>query len=137
MNVTVIDSSVAYKWLCPDNESGVQAAEALLDAHESGELVLAAPDFLHVELCSAVRNSSYLNEESGTALVGELDAYRLELFPSSVKRLSNALRLSYRHNLSIYDALFLQLAVELDCPLVTADRKAFVGIDTPVEIRLL
>jgi predicted nucleic acid-binding protein len=39
--------------------------------------------------------------------------------------------------MSIYDALFLALAEELDCPLITADRKAFADIDTPVEIRLI
>jgi predicted nucleic acid-binding protein len=51
--------------------------------------------------------------------------------------LRTATDLACRHNLSVYDALFLQLAEELDCPLVSADRRAFAGIDSPVEILLL
>ena len=42
-----------------------------------------------------------------------------------------------RRRKDIQRALFLALAEQLDCPLVTADRKAFTGIDSPVEIRLI
>jgi len=137
MRLTVVDSSVAYKWICVHDECGVEAANALLDAHRTGAILLAAPDLLHVELANVVRNSPHLGEDESFTIIDELPHFGVELMPSTPARLSRAVRLSYRHGMSIYDALFLQLAEELDCPLVTADRKAFADIDSPVEIRLL
>lgn len=137
MRLTVVDSSVAYKWICAHDECGVEAANALLDAHETGAILLAAPDTLYVELANVVRNSPYFDVDESVAIVEEIGRFDVELMPSTPTRLSKALQLAYAHDLAIYDALFLQLAIELDCPLVTADRKAFLGIDSPVEIRLL
>ena len=137
VKLTVVDSSVAYKWICSVDEGGVDAAGALLDAHETGTILLAAPDILHVELANVVRNSPYLDEDESVTIVEEIAHFAVELMPSTPTRLSRAVRLSYKHGLPVYDALFLQLAEELDCPLVTADRKAFAGIESPVEIRLV
>jgi predicted nucleic acid-binding protein len=137
VNPIVVDSSVAFKWLSTHGEHGVEDALELLDSHESGRELLTAPAILHVELANALRNSSRLDEDSVLALVEELGKYRVELVPSTPERLLSALRLSYRHAISVYDALFLALAEELGCPLITADRKAFADIDTDVEIRLI
>ncbi len=137
MKPVVVDSSVAFKWLSSAGEHAVEEALALLDSHENGELLLAAPEILHVELTNALRNSRFLTPDAVLALVEDLDDYRVELLPSTGDRLVCALRLAYRHSLSIYDALFLALAEELRCPLITADRKAFADIDTEVEIRLI
>lgn len=136
VNAVVVDSSVAFKWFHPEGEDGVEAAVRLLDAHESAAVLLVAPTQLHVELANSLRYTR-LDPEAVTVIVESLDEYRVELFPSTPARLARSVRLSYRHRMSIYDALFLQLAVELGCPLVTADRRAFAHLDTPVEIRLI
>ncbi|MDF1542221.1 MAG: type II toxin-antitoxin system VapC family toxin [Anaerosomatales bacterium] len=137
MNPMVVDSSVAFKWLSPRGESGLERAVELLLSHRAGELTLMAPAFLHVELASSLRHSRYLDRDETIALVGALGELDIELIESTPTRLVAATDLSYRHGMSVYDALFLALAKELSCPLITADRKAFAGIDTPVEIRLL
>lgn len=137
MKPSVVDTSAAYKWLCAQDEDNAREAGAMLERHLLGELVLVAPELLHVELASAVRHSPFIDEELGADIVRELDGYRIELVPATGERLAEALRLSYRHGISIYDALFLQLAEELDCPLVTVDRRAFAGVETRVEVRLL
>lgn len=137
MNALVVDSSVAYKWISHIGEDHVEEAFVLLRDHRSGTHVLAAPATLYVELANAVRNSRNVDRETALDIVAGLETLQIELVTPTPERLVAALRLSYRHNLSIYDALFLALAEELSCPLVTADRKAFVGIDSPVEVRLL
>lgn len=132
----VVDSCVAFKWIRPIGEDGVLQAEALLDAQEAGEVELVAPATLFVELANAIRYSK-LGEPAAVDLVQNFDALYLESYEPDAQRLARAMALAFQHDLAVYDALFLQLAEELDCPLVTADRKAFGRIDTPVEIRLI
>jgi predicted nucleic acid-binding protein len=136
-NPVVVDSSVAYKWLCQREEDHIDEAFALLLEHRSGTCALAAPATLYVELANALRTSRHFDETRVLAVIDGIGDLGIELVASTPERLVAAAKLAFRHRLSIYDSLFLQLAEELGCPLVTADRKAFAGIDTPVEIRLL
>ncbi len=136
MNPIVVDTSVAFKWFHPFGESNVDVATEILDAHEAGSLLICAPAHLHAELANSLRFTRF-EPDDVMELIGKLPEYRIELVEATPVRLGDAVRLSYAHRISVYDALFLQLAEELDCPLVTADRRAFDGIDTPVEIRLL
>jgi predicted nucleic acid-binding protein len=133
----VVDSSVAYKWLSHVDEDHVEEALSLLAEHRAGVLLLVAPSLLHVELANALVGSRHVSQEAALEIIEGLEALHVELIPGTPARLRAAALLSYHHQLSIYDALFLQLAEELDCPLVTADRKAFAGVDSPAEIRLL
>jgi predicted nucleic acid-binding protein len=133
----VVDSSVAYKWLSAHEETAVAQAHALLDAHDAGEVLLVAPKTLYIELANALRYSKWLEPADSLALVAELDAFRVELSDVDSQLLERATGLAYAHDISVCDAVFLALAEELDCPLVTADHRAFAGIDSGVEIRLL
>jgi predicted nucleic acid-binding protein len=132
----VIDTSVAYKWFADTDEPGVEAAVALLPAQLAGAIELHAPATLPVELANALRYSGHAPEVVLNLIEG-LDLVRIELAASTARRLNAASALAYRHGMSVYDALFLALAEELGCPLVTADRRAFGSIDTSVEVRLL
>lgn len=136
MNPLVVDTSVAFKWFHPFGEDSVGVATEILDAHEAGSLLICAPASLHFELANSLRFSR-LEPGDVMELAGKLHEYRVELAKATPSRLAEAVRLSYHHRISVYDSLFLQLAEELACPLVTADRRAFAGIDTPIEIRLL
>ncbi len=133
----VVDTSVAFKWLVTLEEPSVGRAEELLDAQRAGTCLLAAPSTWTIELANALRYSRRLTAEQALILIEQIDAFGVELFDASPERIRRAAALSCRHGISVYDALFLGLAEELDCPLITADHRAFANIDTSTEIRLV
>ncbi len=132
----VVDSCVAYKWFYKEGEAGLEEAEALLQSHLDGTRILSAPTILPVEIANTLLHA-HLPEEKVLEILGFLDDVHLHLYYTATDSLRKASILSLKHKISVYDALFLALAEELDCPLVTADRRAFADIDTPIEIRLL
>ena len=132
----VIDTSAAFKWFAPEGEDSVPEALAIAEQAVVGDLDIVAPSILPIEIANVVRYAGY-PASTAEQLVREFVEFRVQLYEADAPRLAGALQLAYTHGLTVYDALFLQLAEELGCPLVTADRRAFAGIDTNVDIRLL
>ena len=131
----VIDTSVAFKWFVAYGEGGLGEAGQLLAAHRAGEVVLIAPSTMPVEIANTLR---YLvTPDDAHALLSSLEAFRVDLVDTSYDLVRKALGWAAGTGISVYDALFLALAEERWCPLVTADRKAFASVATPVEIRLV
>lgn len=137
MTTAVIDSSVVHKWLHALGESRTEEATHILHEHLAGSLTLLAPAFMPVEVANSLRWKKQFEDADAIELIADLASIDIALFDATYERISRATVIAYAHGLSVYDALFLALAEELGCPLVTADRRAFAGIDTPVEIRLL
>lgn len=133
----VVDSSVAFKWLFVLGENRVDRAVELLHQHLTGETILIAPSSLPCEVANALRWKKRLAPPEVIELIGYLEAIDIHLVDVTYSRVRSATERAYRHGLTVYDALFLDLAEEFDCPLVTADHRAFIGVDTPVEIRVL
>ena len=121
----VIDCSVATKWIL--NEPGRVLAMRLLERWQSGEILLIAPDLLLAEFASllAKRNRrNELNEQQSK------QAYQLMVRSSPILYdmrpfLPFALDLSLQHQLSLWDAVYLALAIEHNCSLITADARLF------------
>ncbi len=117
----VIDSSVAVKWVKPHGERHVREATALLDGHETGELVLVAPAHLLLEVMNALW-SHHVAEQDIDRVLNDLLGLRLRIVQPDRDMLSAAAVLATRHRITVYDAVFAALAEQLDCELVTDDR---------------
>jgi len=114
----VVDSSVAVKWYLPEPGSD-RAAELL----KSG-LRLLAPDLLIPEVGNVLwKRRRELPAPEIEAIVGALtSAPPALLYPSSVL-LQGALAIALARDRSVYDSLYLALAVSEGCPLITADER--------------
>jgi predicted nucleic acid-binding protein len=131
--VFVVDSSVAYKWFNADRESGVAEALALLRRHVEARALLAAPAHLPAEVFNGLRYSN-LDHESISLAAEALDEIELVYFPVSASLLKCALDIAISHDLTINDALFPALAIQLNCELVTADRAHARVQECPVRL---
>lgn len=115
----VVDASVAVKWLI--REEGTEAARLLLADPEP----LIAPDWLLIEA-----GSTFWKKVKRSELLAVHAENHLRVLPnffqqlvSSAELVADAFRLSMRLQHSLYDCLYLALAVDKGLCLVTADRK--------------
>jgi predicted nucleic acid-binding protein len=136
MKMLVVDASVAIKWFVP--EIHADDAERLL----AEDVILAAPDLIGPEVANAVWKKARRGEitaEHAWRVVSELADSPVRRF-SSFTLLPIALDLALSLGRTVYDSLYLALAVVLDTVLVTADRKFAAAVAaTPfaAHIRLL
>jgi predicted nucleic acid-binding protein len=120
----VVDSSVAVKWYIP--EPGSDRAETLL----SDGSQLLAPDLLIPEVGNVLwKRRRDISVEDREAIAGALSsACSAYLYPSSVL-LRGALSIADAYGRSVYDSLYLALAVSQDCLFVTADERFANSLD--------
>jgi predicted nucleic acid-binding protein len=116
----VIDSSVLIKWVKTRNEELMKEARGLLSQVEKQALEVHVPSLLLYQIGNILLLKTQLD---GTALdeaLMHLEQFPFIVAPPAVPLLKQAARLSRRWSLTFYDASFLALAVELDCPFITA-----------------
>lgn len=122
----VVDASVAAKWCLPAaQESLVSQAAQLLYSHSRGDLRLLVPDLFWAELGNvlwkAVRSGRTSRTEaiSGLALIRDLN------FPASAAGdlLQLGLEIAFAHDRTVYDSLYVALAVQSGSVMITADEK--------------
>ena len=117
----VVDSSVAVKWFKPDAEHGVAEALALLEAQRDERIELAAPTHLRLEVLNALW-SHRIGAVRLRQAAADLEDFGLAWFEPDAALLDASALVAVEHALTIYDALFIALAIRLDAPLLTADR---------------
>lgn len=124
MNI-VLDASVAAKWLLAEADS--DKAAALFQAWTAKRIGLLAPEILPVEVGSTLWKRvmrGLLPAGEAIRLQHEFTDLGIPLRP--VGELVDAafdLALRFRH--SVYDGLYLALALETGADFVTADEKLF------------
>ncbi|RMF84217.1 MAG: PIN domain-containing protein, partial [Nitrospirae bacterium] len=123
MIVAVADTSALIRLYIPDGPV-VEGVEAAVDAAWRGEGLLLCPELALAEMTQVV----WKKEIAGHLSSGEADELFeafLELPLHPVRHgdlLAPARTVARRHGLSIYDGLFLALAIRHRCPLLTADQ---------------
>jgi predicted nucleic acid-binding protein len=119
LSLYVVDANVVAKWFVPERLS--EEAVGLLD--ESHEL--ATPDLMWPELGNVLWKKARAGQLTGrerARIVRALDQVPLTVFPSRLV-LEGALEFAVATGRSVYDGVYVALAMVLECPLVTADER--------------
>ncbi len=117
MSVYVVDASVAVKWYVP--EVHADHAATLLNVENE----LHAPDLLLAEFGNILWKKfvrGELTDSEAVSIVQAMLVVPLEIHASQ-PLLQAALETALRSSRTVYDSLYVALAVSLNCPLVTAD----------------
>lgn len=121
----VIDASVGVKWYFP--EAGSDEAIELLD---SGSNVLTAPDLFAVEVNAALVRKANMDKLQSdgvrlmlTDLQERMTRQQITLVRSPAQSLAKAASLAIDLGHPLKDCIYLALAMERDCELVTADTR--------------
>lgn len=122
----VIDSSVALKWRLRDEEATDQA-DALLDDFLAGRLMLWVPTLFGYEVTNALKVAvvmKRLTEDEAIAAIADFQVYDIK--QHAFQEIQNlTFQLAYRHQRSVYDAVYLALAQFKGLWFYTGDKKLF------------
>jgi len=116
----VVDSSVSIKWYVPED----LAAEAL--RVRDGTRPLHAPDFLEVEVAAILWKKIRRGEMTravADGVLADLPALGIITFHPTRPLVPSAFDLADRTGRTVYDCLYLALAVQLGGAMVTGDDK--------------
>jgi len=119
----VLDASVALKWLFSEPDSA--AAHVVREDYLAGRTELAVPDIYAVELAHVISKAhrrALISEDVAGELLLEALASMPPVF-ATASLLAQAFELSLRFRTGVYDCLYLALADQLHCELLTADEK--------------
>lgn len=121
----VVDTSVLIKWFKAQDEDFLREARALLQEVEDRPLEVHVPALLLYEVGNILLLKTRLGTTGLGGAIERLAALPFTVAPPALPLLKRAARLGRDLALTFYDASFLALAVELDCPYITADRRLF------------
>jgi len=115
----VVDASIAVKWFFPE----VHDAEALRLLRGGHDLLV--PDVFFAEFGNALWKRLRRGETTAVVAAGavdELGRLFFQVHPSHAL-IPLALDLATRFDRTVYDSMYVAVAVLRQCPLVTADRR--------------
>jgi len=116
----VIDSSIAVKWFSREVDS--EKALEVLNKYQTSEQTLCVSDLLFIEVTNALRYKPRSNIPL-TEIISILYDLNLESYHSTKQLLQTSSEMAYNANVSIYDAIPVALAQQLETYCLTADKK--------------
>lgn len=122
----VLDTSVAIKWYLP--EQGTDKAAIIQDRLENSEWIVYAPDFLMLELANVLwKRRQEIGESDALDTLQDAISSGIE-FVRTDHLTPVAYQIARQSGRTVYDSLYVALARERNCDLITADERLFNAI---------
>ena len=113
----VVDASASI-----DTVMGVGAWRARMEGFVEQRTMLFAPSGFPLEVANGLLVGQRQPLADVRNRLRQIDAMEIELSDLSAERIIDCVNLAARHGLTVYDAAYLHLALELEAELATSDR---------------
>ena len=126
MTVLVLDASVALKWVIPAaNETLIAESVQLLKRYTDGEVDFIVPDIFWAEIANVLWKGARQHQWPQATAEAAASAIRDRALTtvSSRSLLADALKIAFAHDRSVYDCLYVALAIQSKTQMVTADER--------------
>lgn len=126
MITLVLDASVALKWALPAaNEPLTDESLRLFERYRDGEVDFVVPDIFWAELGNVLWKGARRGRWNRNDAENAAADFRARQFTtvSSIALLSDGLKIAFAYDRSLYDCLYVALAVQAGSDLITADER--------------
>ena len=140
MKSYVIDANVAAKWFLPNaTEPLADEAVAILKRHAAAELRFLVPDLFWAELGNVFWKAARLGRWSSSDAQRAAHLALDRPFPTMATKplLEDALEIAINFNRTVYDSLYIALAIAVKADFVTADEKLANAVAAQLPVRWL
>lgn len=133
----VLDCSMTMAWVFPDEAT--EETDQLLESLISGRAFV--PAIWPIEVANVLRiatSRGRIARDEWARIRNDLEALPVEIEPVAAGRVwETVLAIADELNLSVYDAMYLELAVRMHLPLATLDRRlaaarVAAGVEAPM-----
>jgi predicted nucleic acid-binding protein len=140
VSLFVLDASVAAKWFLPaEGETLTEEALELLSRYTTGQIRLIVPDPFWAEfaniLWKAVRQGRWTKDAAETAIAA-MKGRNVPTVPS-LALLEAAFAIAITFQRTVYDSLYLALAISSRAQLLTADEELARAVAPPLPVKWL
>jgi predicted nucleic acid-binding protein len=115
----VIDTSIVVKWYLP--EDGSEEATRLREECERSGTAIMMPELVRAELANAMWSHRNLKPDEKRWAVSHFLDMPFDIMPMEPELIRRALDLAFELDATIYDCIYLALAVLAGTRLITAD----------------
>jgi|SRR5579859_5689595 len=119
----VVDSNIVNKWFLRQNETELEQSYDVYRKIKNGLIKAWAPSFLLIEVSNILLYKKQFSEKAVDQIIEKIQNSGISFVEFNVIYLKELVRLSKLHDLTTYDGLYLLLALQKNCQLVTADKK--------------
>jgi predicted nucleic acid-binding protein len=126
VSLFVLDASVAAKWyLAKSGETLVDRAKELLERYTKQEIQLIVPDLFWVEMANVFWKAVRVGRFPKTSAETSIDSLVQLDFPTvpSENLFSSAFQIATAYDRTVYDSMYVALAVQSEAQLITADER--------------
>lgn len=121
MEKIVIDTSVIVKWYI--KEANTSKALTYLEKYKENKIDILLPSVAALELANALYFSAKLNNKILRKFLNNFYNLAFQIYPLNLDFILDAQVTMQGFDIAIYDSLFITLAKNENCKLITADKK--------------